>query len=255
MSRRIEAVIFDFDDTLIDWSAVGESFEVVVRPHLDKLRTHLVQLGHPVPAGDHFAATYRQIIISAWDRAKKTWRSVRFDNCLHELFTRSGLDAAAIDLDAAMRAYDWRPIPNVVLYDDTLTVLQTLRRQNYKLGLVTNSMLPMWMRDIELEAYGLLPLFDARLTSGDAGYIKPHTAIYERILDLLETSAERAVFVGDRPQNDIAGANASGLTSVLMDPPHLNHKLDDVQPDYTITQLSELLPLLAELECRDRDRV
>lgn len=252
MSRRIDAVIFDFDDTLIDWSAVGENFEVVVRPHLDKLRGHLAQLGHSVPDGDQFAAAYRQIVINAWGKANETWRSVRFADCLHHLFAQTGIEADAIDLDAAMRAYDWRPIPNVVLYDDTLTVLQTLRRQNYKIGLVTNSMLPMWMRDIELEAYGLLSFFDARLTSGDTGYIKPHTAIYERVLTLLETSAERAVFVGDRPQNDIAGANASGLTSVLMDPPHLNHKLDDVQPDYTITQLSELLPLLAELECRDR---
>jgi hypothetical protein len=33
-----------------------------------------------------------------------------------------------------MQAYDWGPVPNVVLYDDTLAVLQTLRRQGISLA-------------------------------------------------------------------------------------------------------------------------
>jgi FMN phosphatase YigB (HAD superfamily) len=248
MSRRIEAVIFDFDDTLIDWSAVGENYAVVIRPHINKLHAHLAASGQPVPDQETFSSTYRRVVSDAWTNANKTFTGVSFVRCLHHLLEQIGLDLDRIDLEAAMHAYGWGPVPDVVLFDDTLTVLQTLRRRGYKLGLVTNSMLPMWMRDVELEAYGLLPFFDARLTSGDVGYIKPHTAIYERILALLETSAERAAFVGDRPGNDIAGANASGLISVLMDPPHLNRALNGVEPDYTITQLSDLLPILAALE-------
>jgi putative hydrolase of the HAD superfamily len=57
-----------------------------------------------------------------------------------------------------------------------------------------------------------------------------------------------AVFVGDRPANDIAGANAVGLTSVWMNPPHLSHELNGVTPDYEINALQELLPILAEIE-------
>jgi putative hydrolase of the HAD superfamily len=248
MNRRIDAVIFDFDDTLIDWSGVSESYGTVMRPHIDKLRAHLVALGHSVPDGETFFQTYRQVIIEAWNVAKQEWTGVSFGRCLRQLFTQIGLDPDRIDLEAAMRAYDWGPVPNVVLYEDTLAVLQTLRRQGYKLGLVTNSMLPMWMRDVELEAYGLLPFFDARLTSGDVGYIKPHTVIYEQVLARLDTCAQRAVFVGDRPGNDIAGANASGLISVLIDPPYLDRELNGVAPDYTITQLSDLLPILTALE-------
>jgi FMN phosphatase YigB (HAD superfamily) len=89
---------------------------------------------------------------------------------------------------------------------------------------------------------------DARVASGDVGYLKPHPAVYQRILELLETTPERAVFVGDRPSNDIAGANEVGLISVLMDPPHLDRQLEGVEPDYTIGCLNELLPILERLE-------
>jgi putative hydrolase of the HAD superfamily len=106
----------------------------------------------------------------------------------------------------------------------------------------------MWMRDSELVAYNLIQYFDARVTAADIGYLKPHPFIYHRAIEMLQTTPEKAVFVGDRPKNDIAGANDSGLTSVLMDPPHLNRDLDGVVPDYTISSLSELLPILEHLD-------
>jgi FMN phosphatase YigB (HAD superfamily) len=56
------------------------------------------------------------------------------------------------------------------------------------------------------------------------------------------------VFVGDRPVNDIAGANEAGMISVLISPPHLDRELNGVQPDYIIQRLSELIPILDKLE-------
>jgi FMN phosphatase YigB (HAD superfamily) len=55
------------------------------------------------------------------------------------------------------------------------------------------------------------------------------------------------MFVGDRPENDVRGANEAGMVSVWMDPPHLTLELDDVEPNYRITQLAELIPILREL--------
>jgi putative hydrolase of the HAD superfamily len=93
-----------------------------------------------------------------------------------------------------------------------------------------------------------MEFFDARITSGDTGYMKPHPEIYRRILSLLDVAASQALFVGDRPENDIAGANDSGLVSVLISPAHLNYDLNGVEPDFTISRLNELLPILAEFE-------
>jgi putative hydrolase of the HAD superfamily len=191
------------------------------------------------------------VIKQSWQRANQTWESVCFSVVLKETFDKIGLDVGRIDLDEVMRSYDWGPMPGAVPYDDAIPVLQCLRQRGYKIGLITNAMLPMWMRDIELQHYQILDYFDVRLTSGDVGYIKPHPAIYHRALELLAVAPENAIFIGDRPENDVAGANNAGMVSVWMDPPHLSNELNGVQPDYTITQLNELLPILEQLEVDD----
>ena len=147
-----------------------------------------------------------------------------------------------------LRVYDWQTVPGVEPFADTLPVLEKLKSAGYKIGLITNAMQPMWMRDIELRSYGILDYLDARLTSGDVGFMKPHPFIYWQALELLDVQPEESVFVGDRPANDIAGANEAGLTSVLISPDHLDRDLDGVRPNFTINTLTELLPILTKLE-------
>jgi HAD superfamily hydrolase (TIGR01509 family) len=246
--RRIQAVVFDLDDTLLDWSQQNDWLSNISGPHIQNVYDYLAVNGNSMLAPEELFQNYQDTIIESWREAKKTWAGVNFESVMLRCFEKSGLKASDIDMEAVLLAYDWGVVPNVQLFDDTVLVLDTLREQGYKIGLVTNSMMPMWMRDIELREYGILDYFDARVTSGDIGHMKPHPAIYERVLSLLDIPAEPAVFVGDRPANDIAGANAVGLTSVWMNPPHTNHDLGNVIPDYEITTLQELLPILAALE-------
>lgn len=246
--KRITAVLFDLDDTLLDWSGVAGGYDEVVRPHVDNVHAYLTAQGHALPDPAAFYARYRATVNDHWRVAKQTWNGVSFARVLRDAFTACGLNAERIDLQAVMRAYDVQPVPGVTLFDDAQPVLRALKEAGYKLGLITNAMLPMWMRDVELRAYQILDYFDSRVTSGDVGYIKPHPAIYQQVLDTLQATPQQAVFVGDRPANDIAGANNLGLVSVLISPPHLERELKDVTPDHIITSLSELPPLLARLE-------
>ncbi|MCB8980814.1 MAG: HAD family hydrolase [Ardenticatenaceae bacterium] len=245
---RIRAVLFDMDDTLIDWSgAQGDVTTIEIR-HLKNVYDHLTRQNHKLPPFQDFFEQFRATMIAVWTEAKKDWSGVSFAGLLQTLFANCGLDVAQIDMEAVLCAYDWGVIPGVAPFEDTLTVLAQLKNEGYKTGLITNSMQPIWMREIELSAFGILDYLDARLTSGDVGYMKPHPVIYQRALELLDVAAEAAVFVGDRPENDIAGANQAGLTSVLISPPHLNRDLNGVEPHFTISKLEELLPILAQLE-------
>jgi HAD superfamily hydrolase (TIGR01509 family) len=246
--QRIRAILFDLDDTLLDWSTMAGEWRDITRQHLDNVHDHLSSADHQLPDKETFFNLYVEIVIQSWDDAKVTWAGVHFADVLSKSFEELGLNLNRIDLTEVMVAYDWQPMPGVRPYDDAISVLGELQRRGYKLGLVTNSMFPMWMRDIELKAYDLIDYFAVRITSGEARHMKPHPAIFQRALQLLKTVPEQAMFVGDRPANDIAGANESGLVSVLMAPSHLNRGLDGVRPDYTIASLSELLPILGELE-------
>ncbi len=247
-NQRIKAVLFDMDDTLIDWSGLQGDINTIEANNLQNIYQHLTRQKHPLPPFDDFWHQFRKTTIDAWTEAKKSWAGVSFVRLMQHFLQNCGLDVDQLDIEAVLQAYNWSPLPGVVPFDDTLPVLEQLKKDGYKIGLITNAMQPMWMRDAELSAFGILEYLDVRLTSGDVGFMKPHPFIYWRALELLDVQPEEAIFVGDRPANDIAGANEAGLTSVLMAPPHLDRELDGIRPNFTISTLTELLPILAQLE-------
>lgn len=247
-NQRIKAVLFDMDDTLIDWSGVQVNMADIESRHLQNVHHYLTNQGHTLPSFTDFWDKFRETLIYAWAEAKKDWSGVSFVTVMQEFLLTCGVAEAKLNLDDVLLAYDWSTVPGVVPFEDTLPVLQKLKNDGYKIGLITNAMQPMWMRDIELRAYGILDYLDVRLTSGDVGFMKPHPFIYWRALEMLDVQASESVFVGDRPANDIAGANKAGLTSILISPPHLDRELNGIRPNFTITTLSELLPILTELE-------
>jgi putative hydrolase of the HAD superfamily len=114
---------------------------------------------------------------------------------------------AAVEMEGA-----WSHAHHFELYEDVIPTLETLRRRGLKLGLLSNS-----ARDLDLfvEHHGLT--VDAVLTSRTHGKTKPHEAIFERMLELLDVQAEEAVMVGDTPDDDIDGALAVGMRAVLVD--------------------------------------
>lgn len=246
--NRVQAVLFDLDDTLISWAQPAVSREDFYLPRIEKVHAYLSGAGYALPPCLEFWDYINTAIMSMWAEAKKSWRITSFDRLLDQVFEDLGLESDRLDVDQVLRVFGWAPRPGVELFPDTLPVLNTLRRQDYVMGLLTNSYLPMWMRDEELRAYGLLDYFDARVSAADVGYLKPHPAIYHNLLERLDLHPGQAVFVGDRPANDIAGANAVGLVSVLISPSYLERDLAGVVPDHTIERLEQLPALIERLQ-------
>ncbi|MEM7098712.1 MAG: HAD family hydrolase [Pseudomonadota bacterium] len=128
----------------------------------------------------------------------------------------------------------------IELPEDTLLTLEQLLDRNKKLGLVTNGQTAVQRRKID--ALGLDKYFEAIVISESIGIKKPNQQIFEHTLKQLTILPDLAVFVGDHPENDIAGALNAGLDAIWRRVPywHLSHAHGHVP---SVNQLSEILDL------------
>ena len=68
-----------------------------------------------------------------------------------------------------------------------------------------------------LAVSGLVPFFDAVVTSQGCGYAKPDPRILHVALDSMGVAPRHALYVGDDPATDGAAARAAGVRFVWMD--------------------------------------
>jgi len=121
--------------------------------------------------------------------------------------TQPGSAACALDVTKA-----WERHENFELYEDTLPVLEELRRAGVKVGLVSNS-----ARDVHEFALHHALEIDAGISSFHHGKTKPHSSIFRAVLDLLEVEPADAAMVGDTVEDDVEGARAIGMRAILVD--------------------------------------
>jgi len=84
-------------------------------------------------------------------------------------------------------------------------------------------------------------MFDTILISDAEGVSKPGREIFDRALERLGVNPEYAVFVGDHPEVDVAGARAAGMQAIWHRDPSVSRI---VEADAVIDELGGLLTLL-----------
>lgn len=113
----------------------------------------------------------------------------------------------AVVADAYRRTIEAALVP----VDGAPALLAELGR-SYRLGCLTDG--PARAQHGKLEALGWADRFDAVVVSGELGTSKPDKQTFRQILADLDVAAEQAVFVGDHPEHDIAGAAEAGFRVV-----------------------------------------
>ncbi len=169
------------------------------------------------------------------------WRTIIWQH--QTAFTRS-LPAAKLEQMPLFLAEMSRGISRqqLCLYPHVREVLDVLRVR-YPLALVTDAQ-SAYARG-ELHKVGLLGYFDPIVVSGDHGFRKPDRRLFQFALDGMNVAARHAVYVGNDMHRDIFGAREAGLHTVMFDSGQGKKSYPDCQPDYTITDLRELLVILA----------
>lgn len=246
----LKAVIFDLDDTLIDWSKQTLSWEEFTYQRSNDVFEYVNRHVAPLQDRQAFFSNLRRRAVDAWENARENLVAPHLGDVLVESLIEFGIAPEKLVKEHLLDAYDWGPFPGVVPFEDSLDVLPRLRERGLRLGLITNAFQPMRLRLRELEAYGLVELLDADclLSAADVGYLKPHKQIFQVALDIFQFQPEEVVFVGDSYEADIVGAKGIGMRAVQrMTDRYLARGVGEpIEPDATIKSLYELEALLAD---------
>jgi putative hydrolase of the HAD superfamily len=234
----VRAVLFDFGHTLVDFhrteEALREAYEQI-RARIEAvayMEVHeLLDLIERVAGG-----VDRQVQASYAER-----RMEELD--IAELFRRSLAEvgfALPDDVLEHIIVLDHSAYSNSMTVDDeTLDVLRGLRARGLHLGIVSNVTLRADLMRQDLERLGIAPLMDASVFSSEVGVRKPDARIFQAALERIGAAAADTVFVGDRLLDDVSGARAVGMRTVLT---HRFRQEDDpeIRADARIQSLAEL---------------
>jgi len=140
-------------------------------------------------------------------------------------------------------------IDGLVCKDGTCEAIGALADDGYSIGCVTNTLaggpaIREMLRRFELES-----LMRSVVVSAEEGWRKPHRSLFDKALREVDVAPDEAVFVGDSPTHDIAGAQAAGMRAVLTQQ-YVARPWEPfgVMPDATIRHVRELAEVIRRLD-------
>jgi putative hydrolase of the HAD superfamily len=181
-----------------------------------------------------------------WRRVTERWESGSLSELLAVESASLGLDVTeAVLEEVATRHLDaWTP--HIRHHEDAVPVLRELKQAGLIVGLLSNTHWPRAFHQRFLERDGLAPWIDGEFYTCELPFSKPHPSTFAHVLESLGLTPARTVYVGDRPIDDVWGAQLAGMRAVWrahrFAPP-----LDGVVPDAVIRSLAELPLVIRDL--------
>ena len=211
--RRLPAVLFDLDGTLID----------SVRLILDSYHHTLSAHGLP-PRTDE-----------EWLRGVGTPLRVQFAEWQHDPAT---LEA----MIATYREYNLKHHDSMVtVYPGVVDALRAIRQAGVATGLVTSKNRQGALRGLALVK--LEAMMDVLVCADEVTNPKPHPEPVEKALALLQADPATTVYVGDSIHDMRSGRAAGVKTAAVLWGPFGRAHLEDASPDYWLAEPSALLAL------------
>lgn len=135
---------------------------------------------------------------------------------------------------------------NVLPVPEVREVLQFLRDNNIKIGVITDSAVNIsekmgYFRKINIDS-----LIDTVVNSYDLGFMKPEPKIYKTAMEELNVNPSESLFVA-HALDELQGARALGMITVACS---RDRDVGEEDADYIINELADLPPLVERLTAR-----
>ena len=228
----IKYVLFDVDDTLLDF---GKAEEAAIRKTFERIG---------IPAAEETVRRYREINARQWARFEKG--EITREKLLTErfdiLFSELGL--SDIPSEMAQASYEYLLGIGHYFIDGAEELLEALK-DKYELYIVSNGNASV--QDRRLKSAGIVPYFREIFISERVGFNKPSAEFFDACFEHIPGfEKDKAIIVGDRLSSDILGGINAGVKTCWF-----NLRGDapdpDIPADYEIKHLSELPALLESI--------
>lgn len=219
----IKAVIFDLDNTLID-------FMTMKRLSCDAAVTAMIGAGLNTNKEKAMEDLFK--LYDKYGLEKKTI----FQKFLRKTAKKIDYEILASGIVAyrRVRAGFLEPYPHVG------EVLFELKRRGIKLAIVSDApKLKAWIRLVSMK---INHLFDVVVAFEDTKEFKPSSVPFKLAFRKLKVKANECLMVGDRPERDIKGAKRLGMATCFAIYGNPGAKSSDA--DYEINDIKELLEIV-----------
>lgn len=238
----IDAILFDLGDTLFHYARPKSA--ILVQDAIRPLYERLLQLAYRVPPFPTYVRAMKWEFIRGITVSRLRRREYQLVEGLHRVHLRLGLN---IELERIREHCLKQMGPAVrrffVAAEGVGEMLTAFRLAGYRLGIVSNTIVPREAIDTVLRDHGLLDFFPVRVYSSEVRFMKPDARIFQIALGELDAAPERTLFIGDHVVNDIKGAAGVGMKTVLAVHGERVPRTP-LRPDHVIRELAELPPIL-----------
>jgi len=216
--KKVEAVLFDFEGTLVDfqWNLTG-----AVRETIEMLKTS----GFPI---DRIRSRkYSTLMKEAMETASEMDRSP---------------DEVKQKIGAIYDRYDEDALTRWALRQKAKNFLSALKAKGIKTALVSNVGKKGLVK--ALQKLELHPFFDVIVTRNDVKAPKPHSEGIHLALNQLQVKKENTLFIGDSLDDVHAAKNAGLRVIIILGGENPKPDLLSANPDLLIQTYDELLASL-----------
>ncbi|MGL5753929.1 MAG: YjjG family noncanonical pyrimidine nucleotidase [Paraclostridium sp.] len=228
--RQYKYLIFDLDDTLLDFQDnERKSLEVIFEKY-------------NIPFDEKTINEYKTINRRFWSQIEQG--SIKKEEALtkrfEEFFALYGHNVQGEVVESEYQNClnkGHKTIPKA------MEILMDLKIKGYKIFAGTNGIGQTQKQ--RLKDSRLVDLFDDVFISEEMGVEKPNSKFFEIIFDKYDfMNKEETLMIGDSLASDIKGANNFGIDCIWFNP--LNNDCGDVKPTYEVHSLCEIVSMLSK---------
>ena len=219
----IKAVIFDLDNTLID-------FMTMKKLSCDAAMSAMIDVGLNVGKDKAIKELF-----SLYDKYGLEEKTI-FQKFLKKVAKKIDYEILASGIVAYRRVRSGFLVP----YPHVNAVLFELKQKGIKLAIVSDApRLKAWIRLVSMK---INRIFDVVVTFEDTKQFKPSSKPFEFAFKRLKVKPHECLMVGDRPERDIKGAKKLGMQTCFAK--YGNPKAKSSDADYEIDDIKELLEIV-----------